>query len=101
MKSWFFVASGLALIVAAAVTALDTASFMRSSVRADGRVVALNAGGSHPQIEFRLPDGRTVSKPEGGWIAGYRVGDRVQVRYQLQNRSGASVKGETSIHTAR
>ncbi|WP_323048561.1 DUF3592 domain-containing protein [Paraburkholderia sp.] len=55
--------------------------FLDSAVAVPGRVVALNAGGSHPQIEFTNKTGERISYPQGGWIAGYKVGDKVTVLY--------------------
>lgn len=81
MKALIFLVIGLALLAGAVWSGLSSAQFLREASRAPGRVVALNAGGSHPQISFALPDGQDVSYPQGGWIGGYRVGDAVTVRY--------------------
>lgn len=62
----------------------DTRAFLDAAVAVPGRVVALNAGGSHPQIEFLNRKGERISYPQGGWIAGYKVGDQVNVLY-LEN----------------
>ena len=68
------------------------AAFMRRSATADGSVIRLHAGGSHPQIEFTTPSGETVSYSQGGFIFSYRVGDRVRVRYDPANpRATASL----------
>jgi hypothetical protein len=48
---------------------------------ADGIVTKLNAGGSHPEIEFTTPGGQTVSYPQGGVIWGYEPGQQVRVLY--------------------
>jgi hypothetical protein len=85
MKAVLFLAIGVALLMVAGITSIGTLRFLREAARAEGTVVALNAGGSHPQVRFQLPDGRPVSYPQGGWISGYRVGDRVIVRYEAGN----------------
>ncbi|SIT42944.1 conserved hypothetical protein [Paraburkholderia piptadeniae] len=70
----------------------NTRAFLGSAVTAPGRVVALNAGGSHPQIEFVTRRGERVSYPQGGWIAGYKVGDKVNVLYlESSPRSSATI----------
>jgi hypothetical protein len=55
--------------------------FLEIAQRAPGEVVALNAGGSHPQIRFNGPDGQAISYPEGGLIWGYREGMQVEVLF--------------------
>jgi hypothetical protein len=77
----FFALIGLALLVASALVARSTLHFTRTAARAPGVVTALNAGGSHPEIQFRAGGGQVVSYPQGGMIADYRVGDRVTVLY--------------------
>jgi hypothetical protein len=72
---------GMGLILAAIVTGLATREFLGRAARAPGVVSRLNAGGSHPEIEFTLPSGETVSYPQGGFIFGYKPGQRVQVLY--------------------
>ncbi|MFP3552104.1 DUF3592 domain-containing protein [Paraburkholderia sp. SIMBA_049] len=59
----------------------STRAFLDAAVAAPGRVVALNAGGSHPEIEYINKKGERVSYPQGGWIGGYKMGDRVTVLY--------------------
>lgn len=61
-----------------------TRAFLNEAVEAPGRVVALNAGGSHPQIEYTNLRGERVSYPQGGLIFGFRVGDKATVLY-LEN----------------
>ncbi len=62
--------------------AADRLDFVKNAARAPGIVSALNAGGSHPQIEFVSQAGTAVSYPQGGLIFGYRTGDAVQVLYR-------------------
>lgn len=76
-----FLLAGVVLLAAGGVTALDRSAFVRHASVADGVVAALNAGGSHPQIAFKTASGREVSYPQGGWIFGYAVGQRVRVLY--------------------
>lgn len=72
---------GIVFLAAAIVAACSTVNFIQSSILVQGRVVKLNAGGSHPEIEFLARDGKKISYPQGGTIFGMRVGDDVQVRY--------------------
>jgi hypothetical protein len=43
--------------------------------------VALNAGGSRPQVEFVNSNGRRVSYAQGSLISGYKIGDKVTALY--------------------
>lgn len=83
-KSALFLTLGLALLATALYFGLDTQSFMAEAQRARGQVVALNAGGSHPQIAFTDVHGQRHDYPQGGLIFGYEVGDRVQVLYRSE-----------------
>jgi hypothetical protein len=77
----FFALIGLTLLVAAVLMARSTVRFTRTAARASGIVIALNAGGSHPEVQFTSKDGQRVRYPQGGMISGYRAGDRVTVLY--------------------
>ena len=44
-------------------------------------MVALKAGGSHPQVAFVTKTGERISYPQGGIISGMKVGDKVTVLY--------------------
>src|SRR5262249_35098816 len=57
----------------------------RTAIRAEGVVVRLNAGGSHPQIDFTAASGAKISYPQGGLIFGYRPGQKVRVLYNPNN----------------
>lgn len=81
VKALFFMVLGAVALVVAALLAARTAEFVRSAARAEGEVVRLNAGGSHPEVAFTTTTGERVSYPQGGFIAGYAVGDRVRVLY--------------------
>ncbi len=74
-------AAGAFLLLLGLRSALGTRRFLRGATRAEGSVTTLNAGGSHPQICFVLPDGRVVSYPQGGFVFGYRPGERVRVLF--------------------
>lgn len=81
MLSALFAVIGIGLLVIAAVTGMAKRSFARNAARAQGVVVRLNAGGSHPEIEFADVSGQRISYPQGGLIFGYRPGDKVNVLY--------------------
>ncbi|MDR5741428.1 MULTISPECIES: DUF3592 domain-containing protein [unclassified Caballeronia] len=80
-KSLNAIAIGLVLLVMASLNVNSTRQFLQSSVVVPGRVVALNAGGSHPQVEFVTLSGERVSYPQGGLVFGMKVGEAVRVRY--------------------
>lgn len=81
MKKTVFTLVGAALLIGAVWSSVMTGYFIAHAKTAEGVVVGLNAGGSHPQIEFTSAEGQKVSFPQGGLIFGYRVGDRVKVKY--------------------
>lgn len=92
LQGLLFLLVGIGLLIAAGVYGLKSYDFVQQASRADARVVALNAGGSHPQVEFETASGETVSYPQGGLIFGYAVGDPVRVLYRPENpRATASV----------
>lgn len=80
-----FILVGLGLLAAASMLAIRTWSFIHHAATAPGVIVALLAGGSHPQIEFTTASGRKVTYAQGGFIFGYRAGDRVTVLYRPDN----------------
>jgi hypothetical protein len=87
---FMFIASlvfGIVLIVIAGFTAMSTRDFLRTAIAVPGRVVAENAGGSHPQIEFVTKAGERSSYAKGGMIYGMKVGDRVTVLYRSEEPS--------------
>ena len=69
------------LLVPAATTAIGTWRWLQRSAVAQGEVTRLNAGGSHPEVEFTTAAGQKVSYPQGGLVMGWQVGDTVPVRY--------------------
>jgi hypothetical protein len=84
------IASGLLLLGFAARNAVTTYSFVRRAVRADGTVIALNAGGAHPQIRFITPDEQVISYAQGGLIFGYKPGDAVRVLFDAMDPGGTA-----------
>ncbi|MDG9782339.1 DUF3592 domain-containing protein [Metapseudomonas otitidis] len=90
-KGGLFALLGLALLAAMAINASSRMGFLQSALVADGAVVALNAGGSHPEIAFTDSTGARVSYPQGGLIFGYQVGQPVKVHYQANDPSGSAV----------
>ncbi|BBT19008.1 MULTISPECIES: DUF3592 domain-containing protein [Pseudomonadaceae] len=90
-KGGLFALLGLALLAAMAINASSRMGFLQSALIADGAVVALNAGGSHPEIAFTDSTGARVSYPQGGLIFGYQVGQPVKVHYQANDPTGSAV----------
>jgi hypothetical protein len=76
---------GICFLIAAALSAQSTRDFLRASILVPGQVVKLNAGGSHPQVEFVTKAGEHISTPQGGMIFGMQVGQAVEVRYLADN----------------
>lgn len=85
-----FLLAGIGLLITAVFFGLKGYDFVQEASRADARIVALNAGGSHPQVEFETAAGETVSYPQGGLIFGYAVGDPVSVLYRPGNPSATA-----------
>ncbi|MCP1620035.1 uncharacterized protein DUF3592 [Pseudomonas sp. SLBN-26] len=90
-KGGLFALLGLALLAAMAINASSRMGFLQSALIADGAVVALNAGGSHPEIAFTDSTGARISYPQGGLIFGYQVGQPVKVHYQANDPTGSAV----------
>lgn len=85
-----FVLVGIALLAFAARDAFQTRAFIANAASAEGVVTGLNAGGSHPEIRFMTSHGQTVSFPQGGFIFGFRAGDRVRVLYDPKDPAGSA-----------
>ena len=84
---------GVILLAIALYTAWNTFTFLRTATRAIGTVSALNAGGSHPQIDFQTEAGQPVSYPQGGLIFGMKTGDTVTVLYSAADaRATATIE---------
>ena len=84
LRAVIFLPLGLCLLLVTYSMVEARVSFLAQALRADGHVSALNAGGSHPQIDFTDATGQAFSYPEDGLIYGYAVGDPVSVRYQAE-----------------
>ena len=90
--------AGVLLLAGAAVTALHTNRFIAHAAMRPGAVTRLNAGGSHPQINFTTQDGTLVSYPQGGMVAGFTAGQPVQVLFDPANpRATARVRSFGSL----
>jgi hypothetical protein len=85
MARILLIVTGVAVLTAAIVVAISVQSFARGAEKADGVVARLNAGGSHPQIEFTTASGLKVSYPQGGLIFGYHPRQKVGVLYSPDN----------------
>lgn len=85
IKGLFIVVIGVVLLVICGYLALDRHTFLSSAHKAPGIVKSLNAGGSHPQIEFTSSAGKVVSYPQGGMIFGYKTGQAVDVYYREED----------------
>lgn len=91
LKGGLFALVGLALITATVVQTSSRVGFLKSALQAEGNVVALNAGGSHPEIAFTDNTGARISYPQGGWIYGYQVGMPVKVYYRAEAQATSAV----------
>jgi hypothetical protein len=91
MKRMIFIGVGVLVILAALVWAVSTYQFINQAATAQGEVIKLNSGGSHPEIKFTLPDGQEIEYPQSGLIFGYKVGDKVEILYDAKNPKNASL----------
>lgn len=82
---------GAVLLIGAIASSVINYRFLQTASTAQGSVVKLNAGGSHPEIKFTTDAGGTIQYPQGGLIAGYEVGDKVTVFYDSKNPREASI----------
>ncbi|MDN7877480.1 DUF3592 domain-containing protein [Burkholderia aenigmatica] len=100
LKALLFCLLGLALLAGMAYSIVDTCAFLKEAEVANGQVVALNAGGSHPEISFVTSAGEHVSYAQGGLVFGMKVGDAVQVRYLASSpKTSASLDRILAIWT--
>jgi len=90
-RALIFIPLGLCLLYLTLWLVEARLSFLAQAQRAEGHVSALNAGGSHPQIDFTDAAGKTVSYPESGFIFGYAVGDSVTVFYRADAPSSTAI----------
>ncbi len=94
MVRWLFGIVGIVLLLAAVATALSIRSFVAGAAQADGVVVALASGGSHPRLRFTAADGTAVTFSGNGLIFGYAVGQHAAVLY-----SAASPQTSATLQT--
>ena len=87
---------GIGLLLAALVSTTLTCRFVKTALRAEGRVVQLNAGGAHPVIRF-VPAGEEATEFLGSGFINYAVGDRVTVLYLKDAQSPSGF--QTNIDT--
>lgn len=85
LRAMVFAPLGFCLLFLTFVLVHNQLDFLAHAQRAEGQVSALNAGGSHPQIDFTDAHGKAFSYPQNGFIWGYEVGDRVTVLYRPEN----------------
>ena len=91
IRSLIFGLIGIALLAIAVYMIFARYEFLSQAQRAPGVVKALNAGGSHPEIEFTSADNHVIFYPQGGMIFGYKVGQPVQVLYRTENPQATAV----------
>lgn len=72
------------MLLLTALEAYSTREFVQHAARANGVVVALNAGAAHPEIEFTSASGEKISFPAGGFIS-FRKGQRAAVLYRRED----------------
>lgn len=85
LRGIVFLLAGLGLTVGTLYSAHGSLAFGRRALMAEGRVIRLNASGSHPEIRFTTKGEQTIEYPQGGMISGYAAGQRVQVLYDPFN----------------
>jgi hypothetical protein len=90
VKAIVFLMVGAGLLVAAVVNGIAIRDFIGRAASAPGVVSHLNAGGSHPEIEFTTASGEKISYPQGGLIFGDRPGQNVRVFYGQENPRGTA-----------
>lgn len=91
LRASVFIPMGVFLICLTFWLVEDRLGFVAQAQRAQGHVSAVNAGGSHPQIDFSDATGRVVSYPENGLIFGYAIGDRVDVLYRPESPATTAI----------
>lgn len=91
MRRLLFGFIGVAVVAFACGWLWSVHSFTSRAVRASGVVTKLIAGGSHPEVAFVTATGEQVSSVQGGLIAGYREGERVDVLYLAEEPRNAQL----------
>lgn len=91
IKRFVFGTIGLLIIIGAVIGGIRQEQFVSRAEVATGKVVKLNAGGSHPEVKFTTAAGDEIEYPQGGLIGGYQVGDQVNVYYESQTPRNCSI----------
>ncbi|MBK4999039.1 DUF3592 domain-containing protein [Pseudomonas sp. S31] len=91
LRASVFFPLGLCLLYLTFWLVEDRLDFVTQAQRTQGNVSALNAGGSHPQIDFTDATGKAFSYPESGLIFGYAVGDQVGVLYRSEAPAATAI----------
>ena len=78
------------MLIIGSALAISRWQFVREASSANGIVVELKFGTSHPKIEFTLPNNEQVTYYQGGLIAGYKIGDKVHVLYLESDPRGTA-----------
>lgn len=81
LRNSIFLVVGLVFWAVAGYLFNARTDFLAQAQSALGVVSELNAGGSHPQIDFVTADEQHISYPQGGFIFGYQEKQQVQVWY--------------------
>lgn len=90
-KKMIFIVIGVIVLLFALVQIWQNYKFINRASSATGTVSSLNAGGSHPEIDFQTDNGQKISYPQGGLIFGYKVGDQITVLYDVNDPNNASI----------
>ena len=85
--------TGLVIAAFVAVSVLGTRELVQTGQRAQGRVVELAAGTSHPTIEFEDTAGRTIQFAGNGFVSHQR-GDKVRVLFDERDPDTSAVLDE-------
>lgn len=80
-RGLMFTLIGVVILAISGYQAMARHQFLSIAHPAEGRVVSLNAGGSHPRIEFATDTGERITYPQGGLIFGYEQDQPVRVFY--------------------
>jgi len=106
VKSVFLLA-GVVLITVTGILYANTRSFLADAVRAEGTVVALEAGGSsngtvyRPIVRFAGPNGVVeFTSSLGSRPPAYNTGDTVSVLYRASDPHGARIESFVSLWLA-
>ena len=60
-----FIGVGVVVILATVAWGILTYQFINQAAIAQGEVIKLNSGGSHPEIKFMTRDGKEIEYPQG------------------------------------